>query len=256
MNGRMPVRRAVARAALRLARWRTVGEVPRSGIIVGAPHTSNWDWVAMLVLLWSRDVRPRVLIKQELFRGPLGWVLRSTGGVPVDRAAPGAVVERLADQARDDESFLVVLAAEGTRSKGSFWKSGFYRIAQQTGLPITLAFIDTPSRTVGWGPTFHPTGDVTADMDLIRDFYADKTGFRPENCSSASSQTAYSSEVRSGRVAMRQRPRHSRPSCTAKTTLVLPTSAASSMAVPFSPRGSSKHHIAGMDRPGGAVFQA
>ena len=179
MSGRMPVRRAVARAALRLARWRTVGEVPRSGIIVGAPHTSNWDWVAMLVLLWSRDVRPRVLIKQELFRGPLAWVLRSTGGVPVDRAAPGAVVERLADQARADESFLVVLAAEGTRSKGSFWKSGFYRLAQQTGLPLSLGFIDGPSRTLGFGPTVPVTGDVRSDMDVVRAFYADKRGVNP-----------------------------------------------------------------------------
>ena len=51
----------------------------------------------------------------------------------------------------------------------------------QTGLPITLAYVDVPSRRVGWGPTFHPTGDVKADMDLVREFYADKTGFHPED---------------------------------------------------------------------------
>jgi 1-acyl-sn-glycerol-3-phosphate acyltransferase len=72
------------------------------------------------------------------------------------------------------------LAAEGTRSRGEYWKSGFYRIAQQTGLPITLAFLDAPSRTVGWGPTFTPSGNVRADMDLVRAFYADKTAIRPE----------------------------------------------------------------------------
>ena len=76
--------------------------------------------------------------------------------------------------------WVIGIAAEGTRSRGEYWKSGFYRIAQQTGLPITLAFLDVPSRTVGWGPTFHPTGDVSADMDVLRDFYADKTGFNPE----------------------------------------------------------------------------
>ncbi|MFK5634958.1 1-acyl-sn-glycerol-3-phosphate acyltransferase [Ornithinimicrobium sp. LYQ103] len=180
MTERMPVRRAAARAALRLARWRTVGEVPRSGIIVGAPHTSNWDWVAMLVLLWSHEVRPRVLVKQELFRGPLGWLLRSTGGVPVDRVAPGSVVQQLSDQARGDESFLIVLAAEGTRSKGSHWKSGFYRLARQTGLPLSLGFIDGPSRTLGFGPTVRLTGDVRSDMDVVRTFYADKRGVHPE----------------------------------------------------------------------------
>ena len=53
-------------------------------------------------------------------------------------------------------------------------------MAQQTGLPITLAFLDAPSRTAGWGPTFHPSGDVVADMDKVRAFFADKRGFKPE----------------------------------------------------------------------------
>ena len=78
------------------------------------------------------------------------------------------------------EHFLLVLAAEGTRGKADFWKSGFYRIAQQTGLPIALGFIDGPTRTMGFGPTFLPTGDVSADMDRVRAFYADKHGIHPE----------------------------------------------------------------------------
>ena len=72
------------------------------------------------------------------------------------------------------------MAAEGTRSKSEYWKSGFYRIAQQTGLPITLAFLDAPSKTVGWGPTFMPSGDVKADMDVLREFFKDKRGFNPD----------------------------------------------------------------------------
>lgn len=177
----MPIRRAFARTALKVARWRTVGEVPRNGILVGAPHTSNWDWAAMLVLLWSAGVRPRVLVKQELFRGPVGWLLRATGGVPVDRKRPGRILEHLAEQAQGDASFLIVLAAEGTRAKGTQWKSGFYRLAQQTGLPVALGFIDGPSRTMGFGPALEVTGDVQADMDRVRAFYADKHGIHPEN---------------------------------------------------------------------------
>lgn len=177
----MPVRRALARAALTMTRWRTVGEVPRNGILVGAPHTSNWDWVAMLVLLWSAEVRPRVLVKQEIFRGPLAPLFRATGGIPVDRRNPGRLVEALAEQARSDPAFLIVFAAEGTRSKGARWKSGFYRLAQQTGLPVSFGFIDGPSRTVGFGPTLQVTGDVRADMDVVRAFYADKHGIHPEN---------------------------------------------------------------------------
>ena len=174
------LRKAFARLVLRLARWRAVGQVPESGILVGAPHTSSWDWVAMLLLTWRDGVQVRVLIKRELFRGPLAVLLRATGGIPLDRKNPGQTVRALLAEAAHTERFLLVLAAEGTREKGEYWKSGFYKIAQQTGLAITLGFVDGPSRTMGFGPTFHPTGDVAADMDLVRAFYTDKRGIHPE----------------------------------------------------------------------------
>ncbi|WP_101523707.1 1-acyl-sn-glycerol-3-phosphate acyltransferase [Nocardioides houyundeii] len=174
------IRRTLARTLLRLARWRVVGQVPRTGIMVGAPHTSNWDWVATLVMLWSQDVTPRILIKRELFRGPLGWLLKATGGIPVDRDNASQVVGDLAAHAARDESFLIAIAAEGTRERSAYWKSGFYRLAQDTGLPVSLGYIDGPSRTVGFGPTFTLTGDVRADMDRIREFYSDKRGIHPE----------------------------------------------------------------------------
>ena len=174
------MRKGLARLVLRLARWRTVGDVPRSGVLVGAPHTSNWDWVAMLLLMWSGGVPPRVLIKAEIMRTPLGPLLRANGGISLDRQNPGAVVRDLIAEARSGEPFLLILAAEGTRKKVDYWKSGFYRIAQQTGLPISMGFIDGPTRTMGFGPSLMPTGDVVADMDVVRAFYADKHGIHPE----------------------------------------------------------------------------
>jgi 1-acyl-sn-glycerol-3-phosphate acyltransferase len=173
------VRKAFARVVLRLTRWHTVGEVPMSGILLGAPHTSNWDWVAMLLLMWSGGVPPRVLIKAEIMRTPLGPLLRANGGISLDRRNPGTVVRDLLAEAKRGESFLLIIAAEGTRKKRDYWKSGFYRIAQQTGLPISMGFIDGPTRTLGFGPSFRPSGDVVADMDKVRTFYADKHGVHP-----------------------------------------------------------------------------
>lgn len=146
---------------------------------MGAPHTSNWDWFLTLMLAWDNSIQIRLLVKKEFFRGPLGPLLRATGAIAIDRDDPGDTIRELLVEAEGDEPFVLGLAAEGTRSKGEYWKSGFYRIAQQTGLPITLAFLDAPSRTVGWGPTFFPTGNVRVDMDRIRGFYADKTGIVP-----------------------------------------------------------------------------
>ena len=176
----MRVRKVFARSVIRLAGWHTVGEVPRSGILVGAPHTSNWDWVAMLLLMWSGGVPPRVLIKQEVMRTPLGPLLRVNGGIALDRQNPGHVVQDLIAEAKSEEPFLLIIAAEGTRKKTDYWKSGFYRIAKQAGLPISMGFIDGPTRTIGFGPTFTPTDDVVADMFLVRSFYADKRGVHPE----------------------------------------------------------------------------
>ncbi len=182
MAHRMRLRRTIARGALRATRWRLVGDVPKGGgILVGAPHTSQWDWVAMLMIAWANGVRPHVLVADRYFKGVVGWVLRRTGGIPLDRSSPGATIRALLAAAETDDAFQLVIAPEGTRSTGEFWKPGFYRISQQTGLPISLGFVDGPTRTLGMGPTFHPTGDVVADMDLVRAFYADKRGVRPEN---------------------------------------------------------------------------
>ena len=180
MGRKFFLRRNLARLGLRLSGWHTVGTVPSRGILVGAPHTSNWDWVLTMFLAWDSNVQIRLLVKESFFRGPLAPFLRWTGAVELDRDNPGATIKELLADAKTDETFLLGIAAEGTRSKGEYWKSGFHRISRQTGIPITLAFLDAPSRTVGWGPTFITTDDVRADMDRIRAFYADKTGIKPE----------------------------------------------------------------------------
>ena len=175
------MRQRLARTVVRAMRYEMVGEVPPTGILVGAPHTSNWDFVTMLLVMWHDGAHPRVLVKRQLFKGPLGWLLRALGGVPLDRENAAGVVNELVAEAGTGEPFRLILAAEGTRGKGEYWKSGFLRLSRDTGLPVTLAFFDPPSRTMGFGPTFHPSDDVRADMDLVRAFYADKRGIRPAN---------------------------------------------------------------------------
>ena len=175
------IRQRLARTIVRIMGYRMVGDVPRTGILVGAPHTSNWDFATMSLVMWHGGAHPRVLVKKQLFVGPLGWLIKAFGGVPLDREQPGAVVRELIEEAGTGEPFRLILAAEGTRSKGEFWKSGFLRLSKETGLPITLAFFDPPTKTMGFGPTFHASDDVGADMDLVREFYADKLGIRPKN---------------------------------------------------------------------------
>jgi 1-acyl-sn-glycerol-3-phosphate acyltransferase len=175
------MRQRLARTIVRAMGYRMLGEVPPTGILVGAPHTSNWDFITMLLVMWHDGAHPRVLVKKQLFRGPLAWLLRACGGVPLDRENPAGVVNELVHESRNGEPFRLIIAAEGTRTKGEHWKSGFHRISKETGLPITLAFFEPATKTMGFGPTFHASDDVGADMDLIRAFYADKRGIRPAN---------------------------------------------------------------------------
>ncbi len=153
----------------------------RNGILLGAPHTSNWDYVVMLAITWRFGITPKFLGKKSLFKGPIGVLSRATGGIPVDRDNPQQVVSEIVGRVAAGEEFFLVVAAEGTRKKGEYWKSGFYRIAQEAEMPITLGFVDRRTRTAGFGPTFTPSGNVATDMDAVREFYADKFGIHPKD---------------------------------------------------------------------------
>ncbi|MFI2753866.1 1-acyl-sn-glycerol-3-phosphate acyltransferase [Cellulomonas sp. P22] len=179
----MRLRRALARVFWTLSRWRLrTQSLPDegAGILIGAPHTSNWDFVFMLAVCWHHGLNVRYLGKHTLFTGPFGWVMRALGGIPVDRRNPAGLVDDLVERVRKGELFYLVVTPEGTRSKGTYWKSGFHRIALDTGLPVTLGYLDRTTMTSGLGPTLRMTGDVRADMDKVREFYADKAGFNPE----------------------------------------------------------------------------
>ena len=107
--------------------------------------------------------------------------MRALGGIPVDRRAPSKVVGEVVERVRSGEVFGLVVTPDGTRRGHSHWKSGFYRIARATGMPLVLGYVDRTTMTTGLGPTLELTGNIPADMDRIRAFYADKAGYLPEN---------------------------------------------------------------------------
>lgn len=174
-------RRAIAKIYWRFSRWNLVHENPPvhgPRLLIGAPHTSNIDFVLMLAITWEARMRIHWLGKKELFRGLAGPIMRGLGGIAVDRSNPSNIVTEVLERARTTNNFMLIVTPEGTRS-GKGWRSGFYRIAMAAELPVTLGFVDSTTMTSGLGPTVHLTGDVEADMDRIRAFYADKAGVRP-----------------------------------------------------------------------------
>lgn len=178
----MTFKSSIASLATRFAGYRFVIEEgwPKEGaIFIGAPHTSNWDFAAMLAITWKAGIPVRWLGKSQAFDNPLGFVPRWLGGIPVNRDAPQGMAKALSEELEAIPGAVLILAPEGTRKKTDRWKSGFYRIARDAGLPIVPGFIDSKTRTLGLGPALELSGDVSADMDVLRAFYDGKKGFRP-----------------------------------------------------------------------------
>jgi 1-acyl-sn-glycerol-3-phosphate acyltransferase len=177
----------VARGLLRLGGWTPVGgtfDVPKA-VIIAAPHTSNWDGIWGLVYRIAFRVDIHFFAKDTLFWFPLSVVLRSLGGVPLDRNRPAAAVPAAIEALRANESYYFGLAPEGTRRRMPGWKSGFYRIAREADVPVVLGFWDYGRRRLGTGPTIRLTGDIDGDMARIRAFYDDVQGRHPENATPA-----------------------------------------------------------------------
>ena len=121
--------------------------------------------------------------KHTLFRGPPGAILRALGGVPIRRERREDVVDAMVRSFEEHGELALTVPAEGTRGYVAHWKSGFYHIARSADVPIVLSFLDYERKVGGFGPEIIPTGNVRADMKLIRDFYADMKGLYPEKFS-------------------------------------------------------------------------
>ena len=170
--------RALGRSILRLGGWRIVGQfadIPRMVVIV-APHSSAWDAIWGLAAKLAMGVDITFLAKAELFRGPIGWLLRALGGRPVNRSRAHGAVEQAVATLRGRERRWLVHAPEGTRRRVEHWKSGFWHIARAADVPVFCAWLHYPDKTIGLGEAFTMTDDAAADMARIRAYYVPYVG--------------------------------------------------------------------------------
>jgi 1-acyl-sn-glycerol-3-phosphate acyltransferase len=150
------------------------------GIIVVYPHTSNWDFPIGYLTRLAMAVPISFVGKDELFRWPLGVLLRKMGGIPANRRESTGLIGQLAAEFRGRDWMWLAIAPEGTRKHVPRWKSGFYRLALEADVPVGLAYIDYATRRVGLRDYVRMTGDPEGDMARVRAAYAGKVGLRPE----------------------------------------------------------------------------
>ncbi len=165
--------RWLGRTVLRLGGWKMVGafpDLPRA-VLIGAPHSSNWDglWGFAAKLALGLDIR--ILGKHQLFWWPLSLLLKRLGVIAVNRSAAAGVVEQAATLIVEAEQFWFGLAPEGTRRLVQRWKPGFWKIAKAANVPIVPAYFHYPDKVIGIGPAFVPTDDMEGDIARIRTWY-------------------------------------------------------------------------------------
>jgi len=183
--------KAISKFLMWLTGWKVEGSVPddlKKAVIIAAPHTTYWDFYYARLAFWIIGLNLRIAVKKEVVNAPLyGWILRGMGAIAIDRSPKNgnlkkrpSMVDAMVDIIESHDQMIMMVAPEGTRKYVSRWKTGFYRVAEEAGVPIILGFLDYSTKTAGIGPVYYPSGDYNKDLIEILDFYRPKKGKYPE----------------------------------------------------------------------------
>jgi len=174
----------------KLAGWKFVNNTPadlRQYVLIGAPHTSNWDFIFAMTVFIKAKIKGHFAIKKELMIGPLKWIFTNMGAIAIDRKAISSnkkksTTEAMAELFKGKTDLIMMVAPEGTRGFRDKWKSGFYYTAVKAGVPIVIAYADYSKKELGLGMVIYPS-DYEKDMKAIMDFYKNVTPKNPKNFS-------------------------------------------------------------------------
>jgi 1-acyl-sn-glycerol-3-phosphate acyltransferase len=188
IRSRYNLPRILSRIILFFMGWhiRTVPIDQSKYIMIGAPHTSNWDFVIGYLMMTAIGLKLSWVGKHTLFRKPYGWFLRWIGGIPVNRELSTKFVDQVVQKFNSLDHLIVVMSPEGTRKKTEHWRTGFYYMAKGAEVPVIAGFLDYPNKVGGIGKVIHLTGDMEADIREFQEFYSGITGKYPEKMSEIS----------------------------------------------------------------------
>jgi 1-acyl-sn-glycerol-3-phosphate acyltransferase len=146
--------------------------LPAKAVIMGGPHTSNWDFLIFVGAMESMGVQAGYIGKASLFRwGPMARFMTGLGGIPVERSVRNDLVAQVSDRFREAERMLLVIAPEGTREATTEWRMGFYRIALAAGVPIVCGGPDYTRKVAIFSEPIWPTGNPDKDLQPAWAFF-------------------------------------------------------------------------------------
>lgn len=164
--------------------WTLHGELPnlKKAIIIGGPHTSNWDLFLAMGSMLSVGLKFSWMMKKEAFFWPLGSLWKAMGGIPINRNAKIDVVAQIKEFFAGNEKVWLGLTPEGTRSKVKRYKTGYLRIAKGVGVPLFIVGIDSVNKRVVLDKLWEPAGDIETENAAIKSYIEGHyVGINPEN---------------------------------------------------------------------------
>lgn len=173
----------ISRICLWVWGFKVVGSVQNQlskKLFVIIPHTSNWDGPLGIFVKLGYDMQLNFLAKDALFKGPLGWIVRGLGGVPVNRSKNNRLVDYCVELYETRDNFGLVITPEATRSRVTKLRRGFYNIAHKASVPLVLVAFDYSTKEVRFRKPFYTSGDYRSDMAILLPWFDGVVGKHPD----------------------------------------------------------------------------
>lgn len=175
---------SLSKCLLKLWGWQIVGHYPYEidkKIFVVAPHTSNWDFPVGLLLRSAMNDKIKFIGKKSLFKPPLGWIMYPLGGIPVDRSKRTSFTQSVAELFKSRDRLAIAVAPEGTRKKVEKFKSGYYYMALEAGVPIIPTVFNWHDKQVEFRDAIYFKGHAADEMKAVEAIFRPYKGRNPEN---------------------------------------------------------------------------
>ena len=165
-----PIRTLIGRTVFKLTGWKLVGNLPNESklVIVALPHSSNFDFILALSVIWGWGLKINFMAKHTLFKFPQGLFFRAVGGIPVDRRSSHGLVEKMAHEFNSRSSLILGIAPEGTRNSDGSLKAGFARIAKAASAPVVPIIVNYKTKTLTLGNLVSDLSDVDGIIDAVK----------------------------------------------------------------------------------------
>ena len=166
-----PIRTLIGRVVFKLIGWKLEGNLPNKSklVLVALPHSSNFDFILALSVIWAWGLKLNYMGKHTLFKFPHGFFFKAVGGIPVDRRSPQGLIEKMTSEFNSRSSLMLGIAPEGTRNSDGTLRAGFARIAKAASTPIVPIIVNYKTKTLTLGKLITDLSDVESIVAAVKE---------------------------------------------------------------------------------------